>query len=101
MPISPGPAPVVLEQPAEAASEGPTSITWRLTNQGWKDIGPLLPRTQSSLGPWTRVHPLTWSAGLILAVSAVLVWSASEWELDRLWTPSAERSAQPPRTGAS
>ena len=72
--------------PSNSIENSSMDTPWRLTEFGWQNSNQWQHRATTA--PWvTRIHPFVWTAGILLAVLGLMVWSSSEVEMDSLTDP--------------
>ena len=59
-------------------------VMWRYTNEGWRNIAPLIVQPEPSPSPIRKIHPFVWAATILLASLSLTVWASSEWDMSRL-----------------
>ncbi len=56
-------------------------IPWRRTRYGWEDASRWKPTSSLNPEPVPGLHPLAWSAILVLSVLSILLWASEPDEL--------------------
>lgn len=60
------------------------SIMWRYTNEGWKNILPMMPQEDHHQSMIEPIHPLVWSGVIVFGTLGLMVWASDEEAIERL-----------------
>lgn len=79
----------------QSAEAGPIA-TWRHTAEGWQDSAVWRADGEEVRVRFVdRIHPVTWTIGVVLLAIGAAVLVSDEWNVRRLWARSTRKSALP------
>lgn len=77
----------------ETRSTNAIPTSWRLTRFGWQDSTSWFVDSFAPIKTVELIHPLVWTALVLVTVLLVMIWASEEWDLARLFSSKVDGTA--------